>query len=78
MHRRRGRLGGADRLGHRVTVASADGGADEIEADVVLVATGAHPRELPTAVPDGERILNWTRSTTSTSFPSSWSWSAPA
>jgi dihydrolipoamide dehydrogenase len=28
---------------------------------VVLVATGAHPRELPQARPDGERILTWTQ-----------------
>ncbi len=28
-------------------------------ADAVLVATGASPRTLPTAVPDGERILTW-------------------
>ncbi|MBX6389274.1 MAG: NAD(P)H-quinone dehydrogenase [Frankia sp.] len=27
--------------------------------DVVLIATGATPRILPTAVPDGERILTW-------------------
>jgi NAD(P)H dehydrogenase (quinone) len=27
--------------------------------DVVLVATGASPRVLPTAVPDGDRILTW-------------------
>jgi len=36
------------------------GGAEEIlEADVVLVATGASPRVMETAVPDGERILTW-------------------
>ncbi len=29
------------------------------EADVVLIATGARPRELNTAQPDGERILTW-------------------
>lgn len=29
------------------------------DADVILVATGARPRVLPEAVPDGERILNW-------------------
>jgi pyruvate/2-oxoglutarate dehydrogenase complex dihydrolipoamide dehydrogenase (E3) component len=29
--------------------------------DAVLVATGARPRELPDAMPDGERILNWTQ-----------------
>ena len=32
---------------------------DRIEADVVLVATGAHPRVLDSAQPDGERILTW-------------------
>ena len=30
-----------------------------IEADAVLVATGAAPRTLPSAQPDGERILTW-------------------
>jgi NAD(P)H dehydrogenase (quinone) len=34
-------------------------GEREIEADVVLIATGATPRILPGAVPDGERILTW-------------------
>jgi NAD(P)H dehydrogenase (quinone) len=29
------------------------------DADVVLVSTGARPRVLPTAQPDGERILTW-------------------
>ena len=32
---------------------------EEIKADAVLIATGALPRVLPGAVPDGERILNW-------------------
>ncbi|MDQ0279352.1 dihydrolipoamide dehydrogenase [Arthrobacter silviterrae] len=32
-----------------------------IKADAVLVSVGAHPRELATAKPDGERILNWTQ-----------------
>ncbi len=36
-----------------------DGGSESVEADVVLIATGARPRELATAVPDGERILTW-------------------
>ncbi|MGH3323633.1 MAG: NAD(P)H-quinone dehydrogenase, partial [Streptomyces sp.] len=37
-----------------------DGGAEErLTADAVLIATGAHPREIPDAQPDGERILNW-------------------
>jgi NAD(P)H dehydrogenase (quinone) len=30
-----------------------------LQADVVIVATGATPRVLPGAEPDGERILNW-------------------
>ena len=34
-------------------------GDQRMRADVVLLATGAHPRELPTARPDGERILTW-------------------
>jgi dihydrolipoamide dehydrogenase len=46
----RGRLDGP----HQVVV---DGRS--IEADAVLVATGAAPRTLPTAMPDGERILTW-------------------
>jgi dihydrolipoamide dehydrogenase len=29
----------------------------EVRADTVLIATGAQPRELPGAVPDGERLL---------------------
>jgi NAD(P)H dehydrogenase (quinone) len=34
-------------------------GDREISADAVLIATGALPRVLPGAEPDGERILNW-------------------
>jgi dihydrolipoamide dehydrogenase len=34
-------------------------GDETLEADAVLVATGAAPRILPTAQPDGERILTW-------------------
>jgi NAD(P)H dehydrogenase (quinone) len=34
-------------------------GGHEISADAVLIATGALPRVLPGAEPDGERILNW-------------------
>lgn len=30
-----------------------------IHGDTILIATGAHPRELPSAKPDGERILTW-------------------
>src|SRR5699024_1393735 len=40
-----------------------------VEADAIIVATGAHPRELPTAVPDGERILTWTQAYNITDVP---------
>jgi NAD(P)H dehydrogenase (quinone) len=36
-----------------------DGTEQRYDADVVLLATGAHPRILPSARPDGERILTW-------------------
>jgi NAD(P)H dehydrogenase (quinone) len=35
------------------------GDAEIIKADAVLIATGALPRVLPGAPPDGERILTW-------------------
>ncbi len=44
---------------HRVDVRDAAGATTAVEADVVLLATGGAPRILPTAVPDGERILSW-------------------
>ena len=40
-------------------VTDADGAESMLEADAVLIATGASPRVLPTAQPDGERILSW-------------------
>ncbi|MGA6155386.1 NAD(P)H-quinone dehydrogenase [Stenotrophomonas sp. NPDC087984] len=45
----------------RVIVRAVDGTEQTLVADAVLVATGAHPREIPDAKPDGERILNWTQ-----------------
>jgi NAD(P)H dehydrogenase (quinone) len=53
--RGRGRLDGPS----RIVAALADGGEEVIEVDNVLVSTGTHPRVLPTALPDGERILSW-------------------
>ncbi|OLB73576.1 MAG: NAD(P)H-quinone dehydrogenase [Actinobacteria bacterium 13_2_20CM_2_71_6] len=53
---------GADSVGHthRVEVTPDDGGVRySIDASTVLIATGATPRVLPDAVPDGERILDW-------------------
>jgi NAD(P)H dehydrogenase (quinone) len=52
-----GRLDGPD----RVVAELAEGGAEVCEADAVLIATGAHPRQLDAARPDGERILSWTQ-----------------
>ena len=52
----RGRLDGPE----RVVVETADG-ERTFDAEMILVATGAHPRELPEAQPDGERILTWTQ-----------------
>lgn len=34
-------------------------GEEILEADVILLATGARPRVLETAMPDGERIFTW-------------------
>ena len=51
-----GRLDGPDRV-----VADTADGERSFDADVVLLATGATPRELPSARCDGERILNWTQ-----------------
>jgi len=43
----------------KVVAELAGGGQEVLDADAVLVATGAHPRMLPDARPDGERILTW-------------------
>lgn len=53
---------GAGRLdGTRQVIASTAGGEEKLPADIILVATGASPRELPSALPDGERIFTWTQ-----------------
>jgi pyruvate/2-oxoglutarate dehydrogenase complex dihydrolipoamide dehydrogenase (E3) component len=44
---------------HTIVVDGQAGEAAEVRADIVLVTTGATPRILPDAVPDGERILTW-------------------
>lgn len=44
---------------HYVKVTKSDGSEETLEADLVLLATGASPRILPGAQPDGERILTW-------------------
>lgn len=60
---------GAARLAGPATVEVAEGEAGagqgedrfglRLTADTVLIATGAQPRIMDTAVPDGERILTW-------------------
>jgi NAD(P)H dehydrogenase (quinone) len=47
---------GAGRLAEPRVVAVGD---ERVAADMVLIATGATPRVLPDAEPDGERILTW-------------------
>jgi NAD(P)H dehydrogenase (quinone) len=49
-----GRLDGSDTV-----IAVTDKGETRLSVDAVLVATGAHPRVLASAQPDGERILTW-------------------
>lgn len=43
----------------RLTANGVEVSGDVISADVTLVAVGARPRTLETAMPDGERILTW-------------------
>lgn len=55
-----GRLDGP----HRVIAREAGANGkdiDSFDADTVIIAVGARPRTLPTAEPDGERILTWTQ-----------------
>jgi len=47
------------RAAGELEVTGDDGAVEAVRADAVLVATGAHPRVLPGAEPDGERILDW-------------------
>ncbi|WP_104106103.1 NAD(P)H-quinone dehydrogenase [Nocardioides sp. 616] len=63
----RGRLAGPQ----QVVVQLAGGGAEILDADAVLLATGAAPRTLPTAQPDGERILTWEQVYDLTEVPTS-------
>ncbi|MFT4213976.1 MAG: NAD(P)H-quinone dehydrogenase [Microbacterium sp.] len=54
-----GRLDGT----HAIVVSTGPGGTDfdRVEADTLVVAVGASPRELSSAKPDGEHILTWTQ-----------------
>jgi len=55
----RGRLTRLTRPARLAGVHAVVVGDREIVADVVLIATGGLPRVLPTARPDGKRILTW-------------------
>jgi NAD(P)H dehydrogenase (quinone) len=44
---------------HDIEITHGDGHTEVVTADVALIATGASPRVLPDAVPDGRRILTW-------------------
>jgi len=53
-----GRLDG----NHHVIAEPSDGSRPErLEAKTIVLAVGARPRTLPSAEPDGERILTWTQ-----------------
>ncbi|MBP2420265.1 dihydrolipoamide dehydrogenase [Microbacterium imperiale] len=54
-----GRLDGP----HAIIASTGPGGTDfdRVEADTLVVSVGASPRELPSAKPDGQRILTWTQ-----------------
>ncbi|MDN4598366.1 NAD(P)H-quinone dehydrogenase [Leifsonia virtsii] len=56
-----GRLDGSSAV--IVSTSKGDTGTDfdRVEADTIVVAVGASPRMLPSAIPDGERILTWTQ-----------------
>jgi dihydrolipoamide dehydrogenase len=51
---------GRGRIGPDLSVvATTEAGEETLQADAIIVATGAAPRTLPSAQPDGERILTW-------------------
>jgi dihydrolipoamide dehydrogenase len=53
----------------QVEVSLADGTTQVLGADVVLISTGATPRVMDTAKPDGERILTWQQLYTMSELP---------
>ncbi|XNQ43155.1 NAD(P)H-quinone dehydrogenase [Georgenia phoenicis] len=55
--------------GTRPVHVTTDDGEEELVAEIVLVASGAHPRVLPDAQPDGERILTWAQMYNLTELP---------
>lgn len=51
----RGRIAGPGKVAAQLS----DGTSETYDADVILLAVGCSPRVMPTAQPDGERILTW-------------------
>jgi NAD(P)H dehydrogenase (quinone) len=64
--RGRGTLAGSE----LVIATAPDGTVTTLESDAVLLATGASPRVMPSAQPDGERILTWEQVYDLTELPS--------
>ena len=66
-------ISGHGRLEDRntIVVSTSAGGTDfeRVEADTIVVAVGASPRELDSAKPDGQRILTWTQLYDMTALP---------
>src|SRR5690349_10169490 len=54
----RGVLDGPGRVQVEDVGTGSAGNGTTVDADTILISTGARPRELPDALPDGERILN--------------------
>ncbi len=44
---------------HYVVATDRNGKEERLEAKTIIIAVGATPRELPSAKPDGDRILTW-------------------
>jgi NAD(P)H dehydrogenase (quinone) len=60
-----GRLDG----NHHVLATHHDGTQELLDAKTIVIAVGARPRTLPSAEPDGERILTWTQLYNLTELP---------
>jgi pyruvate/2-oxoglutarate dehydrogenase complex dihydrolipoamide dehydrogenase (E3) component len=64
-------IGSAELLDSENVIAKLQDGTEQnLVAEVILLATGARPRELPSAVIDGQRILNWKQLYEFTELPS--------
>ncbi|MCU1419801.1 MAG: NAD(P)H-quinone dehydrogenase [Homoserinimonas sp.] len=56
-----GRLDGPNRIVVSTGKGKNASDFDQIDADTLVVSVGSSPRVLPSAIPDGERILTWTQ-----------------